>query len=176
MSDKELIALLARSPEEGLRQVIKRYSAYVYKIALSKLSSHCPKEDIEEAVSDIFLKFFYFAKGEGSSLRSVAAPLCVIAKRVCADILRAKARQQETLALDEIDEPAVNDIYAEPSELLELIKRLGEPDTTIMIRRYYLGFSAKEIGSSLNMKPNTVNKRVSRAVDKLREWLKEGEK
>ena len=58
MTDEQLLELLQNSPQQGLEEVVKRYSAYVMKIANTKLHDICTKEDIEEAVSDIFLIVF----------------------------------------------------------------------------------------------------------------------
>ena len=58
MTDIEIIALLRSSPQKGLAAVFDRYSAYVYKIVYTKLGDICTNEDIEEAVSDIFFKFY----------------------------------------------------------------------------------------------------------------------
>ena len=58
MTDNELIMLLKNDPEKGLSEVVGKYSGYVYKIAYGKLSGVCRREDIEEAVSDIFMKFY----------------------------------------------------------------------------------------------------------------------
>ena len=175
MNDKELALLFYDDPQEGLRQAVGLYSAYVYKIARSKLSDVCTSEDIEEAVSDVFMQLYAYALKEGKALRSVIAPLSVIAKRHCTDIFRSRCKREETLPLDYANDIPCEDIYAEPSELLEAIRRLGAPDSEIFIRRYYLGQDSREIGQALSMKPNTVNKRISRGIDKLREILKEGE-
>ncbi|WP_037322747.1 sigma-70 family RNA polymerase sigma factor [Ruminococcus sp. NK3A76] len=176
MDDKQLVSLLAADPEEGLKQAVRIYSAYVYRIAYSKLGDVCTKEDIEEAVSDVFVSFYSYVTEHGSSLHSAAAMLSVIAKRRCTDVFRERCRQAETLPLEYADDHPGDDIFAEKSELISAIKALGRPDSEIFLRRYYLGESAKEIGSALDMKPNTVNKRISRGLEKLREMLKEGEK
>ena len=175
MDDKQLIGLLTSDPKEGLRRVVEVYSAYIYRIAYSKLLDVCPKEDIEEAVSDVFVSFYSYALKEGAALRSVAGPLSVIAKRRCTDIFRAKCRQTQTLPLEYAEDMPADEVIAERGELLDAIKRLGKPDDEIFIRRYFLGDSAPEIGKALGMKPNTVNKRISRGLDRLREILKEGE-
>ena len=56
--------------------------------------------------------------------------------------------------------------------LLEAIEALGEPDREILVRRYYLGQSAKEIGKAIKMRANTVDKRVERSLEKLRRQLR----
>ena len=175
MNDKQLVQLLCDDPQEGLKQAVRVYSAYVYRIALSKLCDVCTKEDIEEAVSDVFMSFYTYAVKEGKALRSVAGPLSVIAKRRCTDIFRARSKQESTLPLEYAEDYPSEDIYAEPSVLLEAIKQLGQPDSEIFLRRYYLGQSSKDIAKALGMKPNTVTKRITRGLEKLRAIVKEGD-
>ena len=57
--------------------------------------------------------------------------------------------------------------------LLDAVKSLGEPDSTIIIQKYYYGRSSEDIGDMIDMKPNTVRKRLSRALSRLRDILRE---
>ena len=59
------------------------------------------------------------------------------------------------------------------AQLIETIKKLGEPDSEIFIRKYYLGESTKEISKVLKIKGNTIDKRVSRGLGKLKKLLGE---
>lgn len=68
MEDNELLGLLKNSPQEGLAAVVKQYSAYVYKIAYTRLGRVCSREDIEEAVSDIFMRFFLASQNDGTEI------------------------------------------------------------------------------------------------------------
>ena len=52
--------------------------------------------------------------------------------------------------------------------VFEAIKALGEPDTTIIVQKYYYGMTAKEIGKGLGLTKNAVEKRAKRALEKLR--------
>lgn len=83
MNDKELLMLLRSDPQRGLAQVVGQYGAYVHKIAYTRLREVCTREDIEEAVSDIFLMFYNIGKKTSFDMRSVQAVLSVIAKRHC---------------------------------------------------------------------------------------------
>ena len=176
MTDKELSLLIVNEPEKGIRLTVRLYSAYVYKIMYNKLANACSREDIEEAVSDVFLKLYRFALKQQGELKSVSAALAVIAKNHANDVYRAKLRELKTVPLDEISELPADEICAEPDELINMIKDLGEPDTEIFIRKYILGQNAKEIGRDIGMRPNSVNKRISRGLVRLREMFKEGEK
>ena len=55
--------------------------------------------------------------------------------------------------------------------VLDAVKALGEPDSTLIIQKYYYNRSSDDIAEMLGMKPAAVRKRVSRAVKKLREML-----
>ena len=176
MTDKELIRMLKKDRERGLAAVIDRYTAYVLKIAHIKLDGICTNEDIEEAVSDVF--FIFYKKGEesGFELRSVRAYLSLIAERRFTDIFRQHIKLSESVPIDEIaDTLAAEEIPEKNSELAAAVKSLGEPDTSIFIRKYFLGQKTADIANDLHMRPKTVDKRISRGLVKLRKLLKEEE-
>ena len=56
---------------------------------------------------------------------------------------------------------------------MELIKALGEPDSRLVWLRYFYGLSSKEISKETGIRPNTVDKRIARALSKLRKMLEE---
>ena len=57
--------------------------------------------------------------------------------------------------------------------LLQAVKDLGEPDSQILYRRYFMQQSVKEIAETLGMKSNSVSKRITRALSVLEERLGE---
>lgn len=173
MNDDELLDLLRREPERGLALTVGQYSAYVYKIASAKLNDTCTKEDIEEAVSDTFYIFFKSGQKCGFRIRSVRAMLSVIAKRHCINIFYKQSRQPETIGYDEI-ENLISDDEDTDAELICAIKQLGEPDSSIFVRKYYLGQKNIDIAKDLDMNINTLNTRLSRGLVKLRKILEEG--
>ena len=152
MTDIEIIALLRSSPQKGLAAVFDRYSAYVYKIVYTKLGDICTNEDIEEAVSDIFFKFYQSVQKDNREIHSLRGYLSLIAERHCIDVFRIRKNHIEPISYDEA---------------------LGEPDTTIFIRKYFFGQKSSDIALEMNLKPNTVDKRISRGLIKLRKILKE---
>lgn len=178
MTDKELLLLLRKKPQAGLESVVRQYSNYVLKIAYTRLESVCTYEDIEEAVSDIFLKFFMAGEKNGFSFKSVRGSLSIIAGRHCIDIFRKKCRRTEEISLDEIIEYAADETpqhSEENSRIAQAVDSLGEPDRSIFIRKYFFGQKTADIAKELHMKPNSVDKRISRGLVKLRKLLKEGE-
>ena len=102
----------------------------------------------------------------------------MLARNNATDVLRKRARQRNDVSLDDSDNflSIADDITLE-SELAEkelrsavfaAIKALGEPDVSILIRKYYLGESSKEIADALTLTVANVDTRTHRALNKLR--------
>ena len=174
MNDNELLELLRSEPERGLAQIVANYSAYVYTIAYSRLSDVCSREDIEEVVSDIFLNFYNIGKQNGFEIRSVKAMLSVIAKRRCIDSFRSQSNREQMASYDDL-ENYISDDFADNARLLEAISSLGEPDSSIFVRKYYFGQKNTDIAKDIGMNINTLNTRLSRGLKKLRKILEEGQ-
>ena len=177
MTDRELLELLKEVPEKGLSAVVSKYSAYVHTIAYSKLSGVCTREDIEEAVSDIFMKFYEYVRSTDREITAVAAYLAVIAKRHSINVYKKHVCREECLPLDVIG-GAVADKTEESDTrrlLIEAVMSLGRPDCEIFIRKYFFGQKSRDIAEALDMKTNTVDKIVSRGLVKLRKRLNEQE-
>ena len=175
MNDKRIAALMRSSPERGLEEVVMQYSAYVLKICRIKLSGICSDEDIEEAVSDIFFKFYNCCKRSADGLKTARGLLSVIAARHCNDMLRKKYRSADTVSLEELDTQIADDKgFGEGDyDLACALHKLGSTDEEIFLRKYFYGQKSSEIAADLGMKTNTVDKRISRGLDRLRSILKE---
>lgn len=175
MTDKKLLGLLRSDPQRGLAAVVEKYSAYVLKIARIKLGGVCAEEDIEEAVSDVFFEFYTSGGRCGFEIRSVKAYIAVIARRHCARVFADHIAEAETVSLDEIGEHiAAPDDGNEHERIKEALQKLGQPDEEIFVRKYFLGQRTKDIAKELGMKENTVDKRVSRGLVRLKKLLEEG--
>lgn len=178
MQDMELMDLLGSNPDAGLEQMIEQYSGLVYSIIYTKLSAVGTKEDMKECVSDVFMDFFLRRENIDLNKGSVKGYLAVIAKHKGIDLYRKLARSAgQSADLEErweyIQDTNVNleqSVIAreEKSMLLNAIDSLGEPDREIFIRKYYFGQRTKEIAGLLNLRENTVDKKISRGLKKLR--------
>ncbi len=172
MTDNELLRLLQQNPEKGLEAVVRQYSAYVMKIVYTRLGDVCTREDMEETVSDIFLLFFQSGQKNGFAYSSLRAFLSVVAARHCISVFRQKCRQPGIVPLDEVPEPACP-APMEDTGLKEALTKLDDVDRNLIIRRYFFGQKSKEIAAEMQMKPNTVDKRLSRALVKLKQLMEE---
>lgn len=177
MTDEELLLLMRSDPRRGLEAVVRQYSAYVMRIAYLRLGSVCSREDMEETVSDVFMKFYSAGQKNGFSFGSVRGCLSIIAGRHCVDFFRKVTGRPETVPLDDVVEFAGGSASQNDerhSRIAEAVNALGEPDRTIFLRKYFFGQKTADIAKDLDMKPNTVDKRVARGLVRLRKRLEEG--
>ena len=180
LSEKEMWSLLMQNPEKGLEKIMNQYMAYVYTIVYGKLYSLCSKQDIEECVSDIFYEVDRTRNVINLEKGSLKSYLAVLSKRTAIDVFRKLRKNVNDISIDEFEHDWIaSDINVEKSILdnettdllIQEIKDLGEPDSQIIIRKYYFGQCSRMISKTLGIKENTVNKKNSRALVKLESTL-----
>lgn len=174
--DENLLIELKEDPEKGLISLMNTYMGLVYTIVKDKLGSQFGREDIEECVSTVFYEFYKKRDSIDLGKGSIKSFLAVIAKRRAVDLLRTNSGA--FMRLDDTDENSIeycgeqNATDMETKHvLIQGIKDLGIPDSEIFIRKYYLGQSTKMIAQVLGIKVNTIDKKISRGLAKLREAL-----
>lgn len=182
LSDNELLQLIRYKPDKALDKIIDTYAGLVYAITSDKLSLVCSKEDIEECVSDVFYEVYRRRDAIDLKRGSIKAFIAVVAKRKAIDVYRClKNKNSKAVSLDSIpyentvqDNTNVEQSVTEREEqdvIIKEIKALGEPDSEIFIRKYYFGQNTRLIARALGIKENTIDKKVSRGIVKLREAL-----
>ena len=182
MFDSALIKMIQSDKNKGLSNLIDQYTPLVYTVVRNKIYSVCSAEDVEEVISDVFITFYNQIERVDLSKGSIAAYLMVIAKRKAVDKFRKASENQEIKLLDEDDEfldlPDSFNLEDEIQQrdirqkLISIIHALGEPDSTIIIHRFYLGESSKEIAAVTGLGNDNVRKRLSRALRKIEKELK----
>ncbi len=174
MTDKKLLQELKRDKDKGLGLLIDTYSGYVYKIVASVILSVGTKEDAEECTSDVFLTFYNRIDEIDLSKGTIKGYIGIMAKRKAIDLYRKLEREAKSLSDEDIEltDESKRLSYEDKQMLYKAVKDLGEPDTSIVTRRYFLGESAKEIAQSLgNISEKAVQKRLERSIKKLRTVL-----
>lgn len=176
MDDKELIRLLRRDPQKGFDAMTAQYAGLLYAVARGTLpASRFSAAEVEEVVADTFSNFYLHLDDYKVELCSVKNYLCSAARNKATDTKR-KARFVH-LPLDDAQSMIEIPDKIEESELradlMRGIKALGAPDSEIIIRKYYLGQSSKEIAAVLGMTVSNVDTRAHRAIEKLRKIFTE---
>ena len=182
MNGDEYKKILKRSRGEAHQLLFDEYYNYVGTIVINHLRNVGSIEDTEECISDIFAKVFFVLEDQpvtGDMKKFIAT----IAKRTSIDRFRTLSRRTErSISLDDEQFSGISsddDLEAE-NERCELqrivadcIFSLGEPDSTIVIQKFYYNKTSRQIAGLLSMKPSAVRMRVKRAGEQLRTALAE---
>ena len=176
MHEQRLLRRLREGDTAALSEIIALYTSYLYTVASNIMAPQLPREDIEEAVSDAFVRLWeHRAEPVPGKLR---AWLAAVVRNRAKDALRA-ARIAEPLDDDLLELAAPEDMEEEVlrAELThiarEAIDTLGEPDGEIFRRHYFLYQKTEEIAAVLNMNGATVRTKLRRGRERLREYFTE---
>ncbi len=160
------------------RAIFRQYYKLVYTIVQGRLRAVARHEDIEECVSDVFAEVFRKLETnapEGELKHTIR----MIAVRRAIDAFRSLApRESRRLLLEETDELPDETSTAGTAEqretnriLLQAVQALGEPDTTIILQKYWFGANATQIAKGLGITPSAVRKRAGKALARLKAAL-----
>ncbi|MBQ3947567.1 MAG: sigma-70 family RNA polymerase sigma factor [Ruminococcus sp.] len=182
MTGSEYCSLLRNSPQQAHKAIFDEYFNYAYTIVFNRLRSVAGTEDVEECVSDVFAEVFFNYSEDDKGDKDMKGYIATIAQRRAIDRFRSisvKNGRSVSLEGDVLTELKAEEDIVENSEkkdvqltLIQLIKELGEPDSTIILHKYYYDRSSGEIAKLLNMKATNVRMRCKRALEKLRLMLK----
>jgi RNA polymerase sigma-70 factor (ECF subfamily) len=182
VNGEEYSSILKRSRREAHQLLFDEYYNYVGTIVVNHLRNVGGREDTEECISDVFAKVFFALEGQ-SVTGDMRKFIATIAKRTSIDCYRSLSRKTErSVSLDDEMFSVISsddDLEAE-NERCELqrivadcISSLGEPDSTIVIQKFYYNKTSRQIAGLLSMKPSAVRMRVKRAGERLRSALAE---
>ncbi len=179
MTDSELRKLIQASPDTGHRALYDQYINYVYSIVYHTLISCGSHEDVEECVADTFAEVIF--RIEDIREDSLKAYIGTTARHKALNAMRTlNLQKKQNVSMESIEElPSeqtveVSTEYAELRRLLlQKITALGEPDSSILIQKYYYNRKSGEIAKIVGLTPAAVRKRCSRAVKRLKQELSE---
>jgi RNA polymerase sigma factor (sigma-70 family) len=164
-TDAQLVARCRAGDDDAWRELVQRFSRYVYAIAVQ--AYRLPPSDSE----DVFQEVFARAYENLSKLRDDSAIrpwLAQLTRRLCLDTIRASSRTQPEEALDPL---GADDTIARLDEALvihEALATLPENCREILDRFFARDESYRDIGEALELPSGTIASRISRCLVKLR--------
>lgn len=171
------------SSQKARRSLFDEYCNYVYAVVMNKLRICGTREDIDECVSDIFIEIYRNIENSGYPSGDLKNFIGMVAKRRAIDAYRKiSLRSERNISMDDesFSEPAADVNIIENAEkkerntiLLNKVKELGEPDSTIIIQQFFYNRTAAEIAKNVSMTAAAVQKRSIRARNKLKGMLTE---
>ena len=167
MTDNEYRKIYDKDPRAAQTALFDEYLNYVYAIVYNKLRSCGSREDMEECVGDVFSAVFVSYDRNGGFDGDLKGFIGTIANRTAIQKFRRLTRRAGDVYLeDETTEIADPERVEERTErsvmrsaLLRLIKSLGEPDSDIIIQKYYYNMNSNEIAEKHSMSPASVRMR-----------------
>ena len=140
-----------------------RYGEMLFRVCFSMLKS---KEDAEDAVQDVFLKYFTNPKPFNDAEHEKAWFIRVTSNH-CKDVMR-KRTVRSFVGLDEINELEDYGIERDGGEVLNSIFALPEKYKTVFVLHYLEEISVAEIAAALGISQSAVKMRLSRGRDILK--------
>lgn len=173
MSDTDL-QLLARyrrhRAEDAFAELVRRYVDLVHSAALRQVRS---PQLAEEVAQSVFLDLARQANQLAPDT-IVAAWLYEVTRRTAIDVVRREARrqlrEQTATEMNSLNATAADWSHIEPL-LDEAMHALDAADRAAVLLRYFENKSLREVGTAFGTSDDTAQKRVSRAVDRLREFF-----
>jgi RNA polymerase sigma factor (sigma-70 family) len=168
VSDAALVARCRAGDDAAWRELVDRFSRYVYAIAVQGF--RLPQQDAEDVFQEVFTRVYERLDSlrEDEAVRPWIAQLT---RRLCIDRLRAGARESDA-DIDELPEVPAEDVLGALEEAFDVHEAMGElPDNCqqILDRFFARDESYRTIGDTLGLPAGTIASRISRCLDKLRD-------
>ncbi len=169
MDDRALLAeYTATQSHAAFAQLVERHLPLVYSAALRITRQPALAEDVAQAV------FVTFARKAHTIRDPAALPgwLYRAASHNACNALRAEKRRRvyEAAAMENSDPPSPTQAaWDRLAPLLdEAMTCLSVTDQNLIVLRYFEGRSLRDVGAAHGLSEDTAQKRIARAVDKLR--------
>lgn len=172
LTDRELLRAYADSGSEpAFAELVSRHIAFVYSAALRIVVDPHLAEDATQAT---------FAALAGAARPLSRRPFISSwlhrtasnqAAKLVRGEMRRRAREQEAYLMQTLPADAERE-WKQIAPLLDFaLNKLSEPDRAVLLLRYFDKKSAGEIGATLKLSQDTAQKRLSRALERLRRLL-----
>jgi RNA polymerase sigma factor (sigma-70 family) len=173
-SDLDLLGQYAQNrAQDAFTEIVRRHVDLVYSAALRQVRSPQLAEEVAQSVF--------------TDLARNAVPLCgmkpdtvltawlyQVTRRTAVDVVRKESRRQlrEQIATEMNAMNAAEADWTHIEPLLdEAMHALDDTDRTAVLFRYFENKSLREVGQTLGLSDDAAQKRVSRAVERLREFF-----
>src|SRR5580692_4247970 len=156
--------------QDAFGEIVRRHVNLVYSAALRQVRSPQLAEDVAQSVFADLARDAHKLKPD----TILTAWLYTVARRTAIDAVRMESRRQlrEQIAMEMNFMNATADDWAQIAPLLDdAMAALDETDRAAILLRYFENKSLRDVGENLQISDDAAQKRVSRAVETLREFF-----
>jgi RNA polymerase sigma factor (sigma-70 family) len=170
-SDLELLRQYAQDGvESAFAQIVQRHINLVYSAALRQVHSPQLAEEVaQSAFADLARNANHLTPDT-----ILTTWLYQVTRRTAIDVVRRESRRQlrEQIATEMNIINATDDDWLQIEPLLDdAMEALDATDRTAVLLRYFENRSFREVGERLGTTDDAAQKRVSRAIDRLRDFF-----
>jgi RNA polymerase sigma-70 factor (ECF subfamily) len=167
-SDDQLIREVLAGQRDAYAVLVQRYERHLHAAAWAILRDHHAAEDVtQETLIKAYSKLSTLRRG-----RSFGPWLLAIVRRGATDRARSKSRRILVAVPPEM--PSVEAPAEEDAALvLSALGRIPEREQQVLLLRYFDGLAVAGIATRLGCPVGTVTKRITRALGRLRDRVRE---
>lgn len=172
MNDLELLGeYVQKGSEAAFSELVRRHIDWVQGSALRQVGRRQMAEDVTQGV---FIALAQQGRKLSARERPLAPWLLRVVRYACISALRAEKRQKQheqgaAAMRAEVEKSLTEGQWEQMAPVLdELVGKLGKKDQEAVLLRFYQRKSLAEVGEELGVSEAAAQKRVERAVEKLR--------
>jgi len=180
MTDEEIAKRLQQKDSDIFDYIMEHYNKLLWVVVGNILEKVGSSEDIEDCISDVYIKLLEDPKTYDYKKGSLKSFLVRVGKNLAIDKYRILSRSNEkvfheysNLYTDE--EPLQHMITKESREkILDVVDNLKEPDREIIIRRYFYNEKVKLISEKMSLPSKKIENTLYQGKLRLKEiFIKE---
>src|SRR5215207_5639212 len=172
MEDFQLLRDYAESRSEpAFTELVNRHIHFVHSTALRLVHDAPLAEDVTQMV------FIQLARKAGSMRQGTIVTGWLyrttqfMAQTALRTDMRRRKRESAAMEMSELDQTSES-VWKEVAPLLEeAMSHLRKVDQDAVLLRFFAGKSLREVGDTLGISDDTAQKRVNRAVERLRDYF-----
>jgi RNA polymerase sigma factor (sigma-70 family) len=175
-SDLDLLRRFARgNSQDAFAEIVRRHLNLVYTAALRQVRSPQLAEEIAQSVFADLARGAGKISGTGVPPVSCLTPwLYAVTRRTAIEAIRKESRRQlrEQIAVEMNTMNATANDWTQIEPLLDdAMAALDDTDRSAILLRYFENKNLREVGEALGASEDAAQKRVSCAVERLREFF-----
>jgi len=157
MTDEEIAKRLQQKDLDIFDYIMEHYNKLLWVVVGNILEKSGSPEDIEDCISDVYIKLLENPKIYDHKKGSLKSFLVRIGKNLAIDKYRKLTRTNVTRiheysVIDNDEDPQQSILTKESrEEILEALDNLKEPDKEIIVRRYFYNEKVRIISKKMNL-------------------------